>query len=1252
LTGVRPLTTIAYKTGFQLSIGGRVGQIRADDSFLGQAVVRNDKRVLGPGTIQTELEYVGATITGANFSYFDPSFLGMDISPAQNAPDARFSNNTFATAQFLSVARSSNLNDSFAINLRGSLGNANQTLAAAGTDTLDYYAISLLAGQTIEIQLLPDVEDINAAFGRTAIPRLGVFDPDNRLITTDYSNTDYTDKAVQSVVRLGKKIRITADRPGAYRIAIGYNGDINFNGVQDVGELVALPTIGSGLGYELRASKAGDIALGGFIAGTGHIATMDRFAPGIEVWRGDLGYLRAATIFSESNQWSVLAGNLRGIEAAAYSAFDLTQTIQNIYPTAPDLYVPAGSIGLLRSTAANQMLIINDDPIYPTSLSNLSLTSPTLAVGKNIQLIDAAGFLEGTYLANGGIGVVRAASIGGSGSTVTLAPVFQVNVDRKGNDGIIDLFDVTTNFGSAAGGPAITTGPGGNVRYIHVPIPAAGVFNAFRDTFFGGGILEDQLLPVGNSATLTDDSGTRVKLTPTPLIPNPASPLPTNQEPFFDPPQLSYMVYPIRDKSGGAIIRVTVIPVDDTDDGIVFPGGGGLIVESSANGSDGSVEIGEVVTTGTSNTWTFNPFKDGNLARQYVETPDSTDPNAVIRDTDLIFRGGSTIDIWNLNLQGAVVNRIFNSTNGEIININNPADAAAATADIVLLEAETLGSGRSATGAAVLGQLVAPVQNIFPLNQERTIIRAGDLITVRARRNLGHILANNIGNVFANSDRKNVSGVFEGVDGPILARHPGGVSNLTGNILSVNIGEGMLTSGNGNVGLAGVYADGQIDAVIGSGRGVDIRGDIVASGNTTFTIQQAVDPITGAALANPDGTPLLTSPPEWNIGTIRLDGGSIIDSTIITPATLDNARDGLIGRTLLEIVDTFTDPFFDVANIRIEGGGIIGTSIITTDLGQITINNGYGIINSNFSLRGGTLFQGITTDGYGIRGTYISTSGLNNINLRGSGARVSTAAYSSSVRFSETLEFDPYSGQELDEFNDLHKALGTSRTRPVIPGISESGVLMDTRILGTSSLKRLDAFQIIGRNIFLDNGVGGQTKLGYQDPNYPMRINFGDSAGTIFVRKTIDGLALSAGRMTQLAVAKDVFRSELRFAGKVDKIQALRLRSSTSILAEGPDGAIDLLLTKDTLYAKVQVSQGINTLSVGTDLGTYDMNVHGGVKKFSVGGSIVNSADIDVDKTINDLFIGRDIRAGSVLRADAIKKQVILGQISGDLIVG
>src|SRR5262249_20851761 len=160
-------------------------------------------------------------------------------------------------------------------------------------------------------------------------------------------------------------------------------------------------------------------------------------------------------------------------------------------------------------------------------------------------------------LSNGPIGIIRAARIGGLlspnagvGGTIT-PPVIQANVDKVGNDGIIDLIDVSGD-GSYTGdlnSAAIMTGPGGNVRYIRV------VGTGSRDFFFGAAsAVEQTTYPPGAKAFITDNSGAQVVLPPLPHAPVPHFPPAPSSSGFIDPPFLTVLTYPIRGTSGKVIV--------------------------------------------------------------------------------------------------------------------------------------------------------------------------------------------------------------------------------------------------------------------------------------------------------------------------------------------------------------------------------------------------------------------------------------------------------------------------------------------------------------------------------------------------------------------------------------------------------------------------------------------------------------------------------------------------------------------------
>ena len=147
--------------------------------------------------------------------------------------------------------------------------------------------------------------------------------------------------------------------------------------------------------------------------------------------------------------------------------------------------VPNGNVGLLHSNGILSVATGLDDNFSP------------IPVGRNMQLISAGGTFFGDLRVDGGIGVIRAADLA---SPADFSRLF-VDFDRNGG-GFIDMIDCVGDLGTLnAGGPAIDTGVGGNVRYISA----------------GGNVLSDHLLPrrersphaygPSQEVTVVDDGG-------------------------------------------------------------------------------------------------------------------------------------------------------------------------------------------------------------------------------------------------------------------------------------------------------------------------------------------------------------------------------------------------------------------------------------------------------------------------------------------------------------------------------------------------------------------------------------------------------------------------------------------------------------------------------------------------------------------------------------------------------------------------
>jgi hypothetical protein len=188
--------------------------------------------------------------------------------------------------------------------------------------------------------------------------------------------------------------------------------------------------------------------------------------------------------------------------------------------------------------------------------------------------------------------------------------------------------------------------------------------------------------------------------------------------------------------------------------------------------------------------------------------------------------------------------------------------------------------------------------------------------------------------------------------------------------------------------------------------------------------------------------------------------------------------------------------------------------------------------------------------------------------------------------------------------------------------------------------------------VITNPATGTTTRLTPGSPLYPMRLSFASSIGTVSIRDSVSGLGLTAGSLGKFYVAKDVFTTELDVSGTIGNLTAGTLRSSSVINVTGTDGRINYLETKNTLYSKVDVALDIITMKVGTDIGSKLIRTGRNFGTLTVNGSVLTGSRVTVGKTLSNLTIFKDVKAGATIKAHSITNQTVKGQISGDIIVG
>lgn len=619
---------------------------------------------------------------------------------------------------------------------------------------------------------------------------------------------------------------------------------------------------------------------------------------------------------------------------------------------------------------------------------------------------------------------------------------------------------------------------------------------------------------------------------------------------------------------------------------------------------------------------------------------------------DILLTGPIKLDV--MNVTGGNITNIIDNTTGEIDDVH-------ATSIGLLESGGSIGVMSKNTPADV--QPIAVESNVFPFLQQHNAIVVGGGVTSSAQagtssstttptttggNDIIEVSAPMIGNIDVAGAIGSLSGT---IAGPILTGEQ---------INTVNIGHGIMPSGSGDFSRAGIYAGGAIGSVTNTVP-ADIRGNIVSH------------------------TGLLS---------LDLNSGSIIN------ARLENIVDFAlsaepIGKGL--IVDTpspITHPTLDLGALTVNGnGGVIGTLFAYHHIGDVTVNKGFGLFDSDFATVGDGTIESISTDGYGIRDTDFSGgSSVGSIVANGNGSLDSTVNFSSDVRLSEVDTFDPNFGFEPNELTDIHALLGTSATTPVIAGVTDTGIIQDDNFVGNRDLSRVKAYQIRAT-----------------DPvNLPVVFNFANSIGSITTTSTIDGLSVITGKLNTFHPGGDLMNTSLLIAGPIKTFTLNgNMIDNSAITAQGPNGNISKIniygnmdgaitafggkignvtikgnltgtissnaLTSLTLSGSLgngslDITGSANkitflgdlggsgsTLTVGGSVkslivkGNLLANVHilGNLQSLTVGKSIISPAAVTVDQTLSLLKVGGDVQAGVIVSTTVLKKKLIHGSDMG-----
>jgi hypothetical protein len=1228
-----------YSTGFDLYVNGKgveyttLGNFRGGVQLTGRTRHNTDK---APNTYAASEESFDEAIVeretrGDAGDAFMQGFLA----------DSSFYNDTPQTREFIG---------SYFSQRRGKGGQAQVvgSIDILNGDSVDWYGVPLLAGQTI---------DLSTTGGGTA----AIYDPERRLY---YSG-----------VSAGQQF--TADKPGTWLIQV------------------------TGVGaYSMTINRMADVTLGGFVVGAEYRATQNNAASFL-VDRGDMGQFQIGGEFildSLADDITIRSGNLRGAAAATFGdeTVDEDNNVLGVGDT-PSLRVPGGSVGRLSSTGNMYLNFRQVD----------SDNEPILAygVGVDYQLVDAGGDFSGVLIANRGIGVIRGNTIG---SSLASFPGYYRNDADGTGDGFIDLIysgnivEGTRTGGTignpTSGGPAIANGPGGNVRYMM----AHGA--VYRDQFFGAGP-EPTIEAKQSVLDLIDDSGAKVRIAPlaTPLL-STLSGTETNGNGTVSNDPFSGFVP--RDPFGGSVAPPTNSNGDPvqteapsgrivastygvrTGGSIIFEVSStrGIAINTEGQSKNSRAEIGRLNAFGpgaaleftpTTGTTAGNPFGAGGTTGAFTFADGSRNLSVQIR--------GARTDVFEINGRDGVVTgsgldnqggfySINNDTSGEIVNVHAES--------VAYLDAQRLGSSKSSSGTTVEGNVVATdgtidpqiiisesvaltsdadpatetseffpidtqsvddrenVDNIptrveigydYPFNRTKNMVLMGNSIRVRARDVLGNVaILGAVDTVTANSDGKNTKGLFEGIGAPLYVQN---------SVRQISIGEGVAWSGSGLTSFGGIYVGGNVSSIVNTGEGSDIRGDVLF-GNALNQIKLSDGAIIDSLI--------------YNVGaSITSANGIVTVENVFFSAGVDFIPRVPTGSNLVDpIDDTKVDQFNNppsgrLGKISLSGkGGIIGSYISSETIGPVDIAGGFGFISSTIAASGASIIDGITTDGLGIRGSAVTGGrSVGTISARGvSGRILSLNSYTGSVGYSQKFAFDPYSGKAVSANTDLYLAVGIPNGLQKLSGLTNEGIIENSRFTGGRTLGSMLAYQIRA----VDSRNRAPTSGAFR-----MRADFADSIGTVRVAESIQGLGMVTGRLQSLRTNGEANKFALQASGRVTEVViGGSLRGTSSVRASGPSGVLDRLVTGRSLFGKVDASVRIGSVFVGADLGSSNVRSQGSFGTLEVIGDILAGANVRASGRMDSLIVGRNIQDGATVRATSYGKQKVDGTIFGDVIVG
>ncbi len=452
--------------------------------------------------------------------------------------------------------------------------------------------------------------------------------------------------------------------------------------------------------------------------------------------------------------------------------------------------------------------------------------------------------------------------------------------------------------------------------------------------------------------------------------------------------------------------------------------------------------------------------------------------------------------------------------------------------------------------------LVAP----FDAWLDGLIVRTGDVETVKLAGAAGDVIveAGTLHRLTVNSDNKIPVNGFDGIIGSVYADV----------IDRVDIGSGLMGPGESSLARAGIFADGYIDRITGSGAGNDLAGLVIATGADVGDDQGQGAP----------GQPLEDRFQDIAINRIELKSGASIVGANIGGMNLSDWFLNPLGGTQFQYTE-------DIGRITVKGGGdIFGTQIRAANVGRIDVSQGawdasvLEVRNDLDSLRAGrftnSLVNGRMDESPHNPLDLVTYFAPDTANPLGSQIIQDTLKYSNFVRVSGNADTIQTKGS--GDIHDLVMEVGGDLTKFA----GNNLVRVDLGVSGR--LQRLDAK---GSLLASDILAGNIDRISAKDS---IRTTAVETAGPI------DRVEAKRGEIYNSLIRSDGTDGQIGRISAKERLQNVQIDSAGPIqLVQAKTGDVNVRLTT---FGNGQAH--LQTVKAGRDIrGTYD--VDGDIYTFS-----------------------------------------------------